>query len=75
MAKITITIPDDLEIILRELATDSGDSLSSVASDCIKFGIMSYLEPRLKMQVYRNKRDEAKEKKEKKKNGEKTTDD
>ena len=56
MAKIDVTIPDDLKEILQELADDTGQSLSSVAADCIKLGILDFIESRTKMEVYRKLR-------------------
>lgn len=56
MAKIDVTIPDELKEILRELAADSGQSLSEVAADCIKLGLVDFLEVRNKMEVYRKMR-------------------
>lgn len=56
MGKIDVTIPDDIKEILRELAQDSGQSLSEVAADCIKLGLVDFLEVRNKMEVYRKMR-------------------
>lgn len=56
MAKIDVTIPDDLKEILQELANDTGQSLSAVAADCIKLGILDFIEARNKMEVYRKLR-------------------
>lgn len=56
MAKIDITVPDELKEILQELADDTGQSLSSVAADCIKLGILDFIESRTKMEVYRKLR-------------------
>lgn len=56
MAKIDVTIPDELKEILRELAKDSGQSLSEIAADCIKLGLVNFLEVRNKMEVYRKMR-------------------
>ncbi|MFN6565218.1 MAG: hypothetical protein RMY28_036200 [Nostoc sp. ChiSLP01] len=56
MAKIDVTIPDDLKKILQELADDTGESLSGVAADCIKLGILDFIESRTKMEVYRKLR-------------------
>ncbi len=56
MAKLDVTIPDDLKDILQELADDGGQSLSSVAADCIKLGLIDFLEVRNKMEVYRKMR-------------------
>ena len=56
MAKIDVTIPDDLKEILQELANDTGQSLSAVAADCIKLGILDFIESRTKMEIYRKLR-------------------
>ncbi|MBU7581452.1 MAG: ribbon-helix-helix protein, CopG family [Nostoc sp. TH1S01] len=56
MAKIDVTIPDDLKEILQELANDTGQSLSAVAADCIKLGVLDFIETRTKMEVYRKLR-------------------
>ncbi|AVH74442.1 MAG: ribbon-helix-helix protein, CopG family [Nostoc sp.] len=56
MAKIDVTIPDDLKEMLQELADDTGQSLSAVAADCIKLGILDFIESRTKMEVYRKLR-------------------
>lgn len=61
MPKIDVTVPDDLKAILQELADDTGQSLSSVASDCIKLGILDFIETRTKMEVYRKLRDARRE--------------
>lgn len=58
MAKIDVTIPDDLKEMLQELADDTRQSLSSVAADCIKLGILDFIESRNKMEVYRKLRDQ-----------------
>jgi len=58
MAKIDVTIPDDLKEILQELADDAGQSLSSIAGDCIKLGILDLIESRNKMEVYRKLRNQ-----------------
>ncbi|MHC5755835.1 MAG: hypothetical protein ACYTXF_35400 [Nostoc sp.] len=54
MAKINVTIPDDIRDILQELAKHGGQSLSEVAADCIKLGLVDFLEVRNKMEVYRS---------------------
>jgi predicted transcriptional regulator len=64
MAKIDVTIPDDLKEILQELADSTGQSLSGVASDCIKLGVLDFIEARNKMEVYRKLRRQNKENKE-----------
>jgi predicted transcriptional regulator len=61
MAKIDVTIPDDLKEILQELADDGGQSLSSVTADCIKLGILDFIESRNKMEVYRKLRDQRRQ--------------
>lgn len=56
MAKIDITISDDLKKLLEELATDSGQSLSSMAADLLKAGAYAEAESRNKVEIYRRTR-------------------
>jgi len=56
--QIHINISDELEKLLEELASDSGQSLSDVAADCIKLGILDFIEIRYSMEVYREMRNE-----------------
>ncbi len=56
MAKIDITISDDLKQLLEELAFDSGQSLSSLAADCLKRGAYYEAESRNKIEIFRKTR-------------------
>ncbi|MCC5609723.1 hypothetical protein LC612_23840 [Nostoc sp. CHAB 5834] len=56
MAKIDVTISDDLKKLLEELASDSGQSLSSMAADCLKTGAYAEAERRNKVEVFRKTR-------------------
>nr|MDZ8061276.1 hypothetical protein [Nostoc sp. EkiNYC01] len=56
MPKIDITISEDLKQLLEELAVDSGQTLSSLAADCLKTGAYSEVESRNKVEIYRKTR-------------------
>lgn len=56
MAKIDITISDDLKKLLEELAADNGQSLSSMAADCLRIGAYAEAEHRNKVEVFRKTR-------------------
>lgn len=56
MAKVQVTVPDDLHQLLQELAQDTGQSVSALAADFIKQGAYSETEMRNKVEIYRDKR-------------------
>ncbi|MDZ8259871.1 hypothetical protein [Nostoc sp. ChiQUE01b] len=56
MPKIDITVSEDLKQLLEELSLDSGQTLSSLAADCLKVGAYAEVESRNKVEVYRKTR-------------------
>jgi predicted transcriptional regulator len=56
MAKISTTISDDLHELLKELAQDTGQTVSALAADFIKQGAYTETEMRNKVEIYRDKR-------------------
>lgn len=56
MAKVQVTVPDDLHQLLQELSHDTGQSVSALAADFIKQGAYNETEMRNKVEIYRDKR-------------------
>lgn len=53
MPEISITVSEYTNSLLEELAKDSGQSKSSLASKCIELGLVQEIEGRNKVGVYR----------------------
>lgn len=53
MARIEVTIPDDLKNLLEELAAENSQTLSSLAADCLRSGAYLEVEHRNKVEVFR----------------------
>jgi hypothetical protein len=56
MPKIEITISEDLKLLIEELAKETGQSMSSMAADCLKAGAYEEVESRNKVEVFRKLR-------------------
>ena len=61
MPEISITVSQYTVDLLSELAEESGQSRSSLAAECLKQGLISEVEQRNKVGVYRKLKRLAKE--------------
>ena len=64
MPEISITVSQYTVDLLSELSEESGQSKSSLAAECLKQGLISEVEQRNKVGVYRKLKKSAKESKE-----------
>lgn len=53
MARLEVTISEDLKILLEELAAENSQTLSSLAADCLRSGAYLEVEHRNKVEVFR----------------------
>jgi hypothetical protein len=54
MAQITITIPENLDRVIRLLADDQDRSMSQISATCLEIGLYSFIESQNKVEVYRS---------------------